>query len=184
MVSKKKLFWIIAPLLLGIFIYMFFRSRHLFYYKFLHITELSQEIDRYRIFLWQYRKFIPNWFIYSLPDGLWIFSFGIAFLYENKFFTINSLIFLGITFFMIGFEFFQLRFGGTGSLVGTFDLADIYCFVSGSFTSILLSFFSIKNNRNSLNQKLKHYNSKSIRSSIFIILIFITLAVLPTLFKS
>lgn len=181
--NKKKFFWIIAPLLVGVFIYIFFRSRRLFYYNFFHMIDIDHDIREYRVFLWKYRKSIPNWIIYSLPDGLWIFSFGMAFLYGNKFFLIDALFFLGISIFMVGFEFLQLKFGGHGSLVGTFDLADIYCFISGASLALLLSYLSVRGHKISLNRQLKNYSTKVLFSRILIIFIFAILAVLPTLFK-
>ncbi|MGL4732336.1 MAG: hypothetical protein ACRCWN_01470, partial [Fusobacteriaceae bacterium] len=157
MINRKKFFLIVVPLLIGVFIYIFFRSRHLFYYNFFHILNVDEDIREYRILLWKYRKSIPNWIIYSLPDGLWIYSFGIALLYGSQFFILDSLFFIGITIFMVGFEFFQMRFGGHGSLVGTFDLTDIYCFIGGSSLALLSSFFSVRTQRIYLFQKLKIY---------------------------
>lgn len=183
MISKKKFFLIIFPLFLGVFIYIFFRSRHLFYYNFFHILDIDENIREYRILIWKYRKSIPNWIIYSLPDGLWLYSLGIALLYGSRSFTLDSLLFSGITCFMVFFEFFQRRFGGHGSLVGTFDLTDIYCFTGGFFLALLTSFFSIKNQLISFSQQIKNYTLNSLVLRVFIIFIFTILAILPTLFK-
>ncbi|MGL4403392.1 MAG: hypothetical protein ACRCTS_06715 [Fusobacteriaceae bacterium] len=144
---------------------------------------VDEDIREYRIILWRYRKAIPNWVIYSLPDGLWIYSFGIAFLYRSRFFIWDSLFFGVITIFMVVFEFFQMRFGGHGSLVGTFDLTDIYCFIGGAFLALLSAFFSIINERIPLFQQFKNYNLKILSFRLFIIFIFTLLAIFPTLFK-
>lgn len=181
--DKKKIFFILFPLLLGVLIYVFFRSRNLFYYNFFHVIDIDEQIREYRIILWRYRKSIPNWVIYSLPDGLWLYSFGIAFLYGSKFFFLDSLIFGGITIFMIGFEFFQMRFGGHGTLFGTFDMGDIYCFIGGFILVLLTSFFSIRNLKVSPSLNLKNYCSKALFQRLLVILCFFILAILPTLFK-
>lgn len=183
MKNRKKFFWVVTPLLVGVFIYIFFRSRHLFYYNFFRMIDIDQDIREYRVLLWKYRKSIPNWIIYSLPDGLWIFSFGMAFLYGSRFFLIDALFFLGISVFMVSFEFFQLKFGGHGSLVGTFDLADIYCFISGSSLALLLSYLSVWRHKIPLSRQFKNYSIKVLFSRLLIIFVFAVLAVLPTLFK-
>lgn len=169
--NKKKLFLTIFPILLGFFIYLTFRSKSLFYFNFFKFLNIHIHIMSFRELALSFRSFFPNWVIYALPDGLWLFSFGIALLYSSLYFFSNFIIFTLIFLFMIGFEFFQLYFGGHGKIIGTFDINDIYSFSVAYILSILFSIMSEKKNRTS------KYDM------IFIILIYTILATLPTLFK-
>ena len=57
-------------------IYLLYRSRNLFYFKLIHSTFLSKPVLHIRDFAKLYRKMFSTWVVYSLPDGLWLFSFG------------------------------------------------------------------------------------------------------------
>ncbi|MGL5124038.1 MAG: hypothetical protein ACRC6K_07780 [Fusobacteriaceae bacterium] len=169
--NKKKFFLIIFPIILGFSIYLLFRSKSLFYFNFFEFLNMDKFIIPLREFTLVFRNLIPNWVIYALPDGLWIFSFGITLLYSSFYFLQNFIIYTFIFLFMIGFEFFQLHFGGHGKTIGTFDINDIYAFSVGYILAFIFSIFSKKNN---------HTNSLDV---VFIILIYVILAILPTLVK-
>lgn len=177
---NKKIFYVLFPLLIGVLIYIIFRSKSLFYFHFFKLTNLDNYILTIRKFFFKnYRHYFPNWVIYSLPDGLWLFSFGIALLFQSRFFYKNLITFSLITFFMIFFEYAQKIHGGHGSLIGTFDARDVYCFLGGYTLSSLLAYYSIKKNH------IVSINSSyliSLKNSFPIILVFAILAILPTLF--
>lgn len=106
-------------LLLGGFIYLFFRPHTLKMFVWLRIINCEHifQLRDYNHDL----KFI-EFLIFSLPDGLWILSLliilGLIWEKHRIFFIIYSSFFTGIS---ILFEFFQ-KFG---LIPGTFDIADI-----------------------------------------------------------
>ncbi|MGL4687745.1 MAG: hypothetical protein ACRCVS_03555, partial [Fusobacteriaceae bacterium] len=147
--NKKKIFLIVFPILLGFFIYLLFRSKSLFYFSFFKFMNIDGYITNFRELALSFRKSIPNWVIYALPDGLWIFSLGITLLYSSFYFLQNFIIYTFTFLFMIGFEFFQLHFGGHGKTIGTFDTSDIYAFFIGYILALIFSICSEKKNRTS-----------------------------------
>ena len=106
-------------ILIGGFIYLFFRPHTLNMFVWLGIIN-CEHIFQLRDYN-QDLKFI-EFLIFSLPDGLWILSFliiiGLIWEKHRIFFIIYSSFFTGIS---ILFEFFQ-KFG---LIPGTFDIADI-----------------------------------------------------------
>lgn len=123
---KRKILLILFPLFLGIGIYLLYRSRNLFYFKLIHSTFLSKPVLHIRDFAKLYRKMFSTWVVYSLPDGLWLFSFGAALLIDRIFYFYDFIVFTSIYILMIILEFVQLYFGGHGSVIGTFTLWIFY----------------------------------------------------------
>ncbi|MGL4787516.1 MAG: hypothetical protein ACRC2Q_11655, partial [Cetobacterium sp.] len=78
--SLNKIFIVLASFALAVLIYLLFRSRKLFYYQIVELMNLDSHVGSIRKVVWVYRKHIPNWVIYSLPDGLWLFSMGVSIL--------------------------------------------------------------------------------------------------------
>ncbi|MGL5951165.1 MAG: hypothetical protein ACRCZH_07080, partial [Cetobacterium sp.] len=94
--SLNKIAIVLSSFALAVLIYLLFRSRKLFYYQFIEMIYLDPYIRAIRKVVWVYRKHIPNWVIYALPDGLWLFSMGVSILYNRYYYkraqTIFSLI--------------------------------------------------------------------------------------------
>jgi hypothetical protein len=61
-------------LLLGVLIYVLFRSNKLYVNKWLLNHTLGFELQRIRTFTLSIRDYLPEWLIYSLPDALWMLS--------------------------------------------------------------------------------------------------------------
>ena len=184
---KKKVLFIYFPIILGVLIYILFRSKSLFYFQIFKLLNLDVYIIEIRKFVFLYRKLIPNWVIYSLPDGLWIFSFGSALLFDFKNFNKKLILFCLAFITTILFEYVQFYFGGHGSLFGTFDKADLICFFSAFclciiFNGILyLKHKSIKSTEGAPNNNDSFF--QVFKSQFGILIIFFLLSILPTLFK-
>lgn len=181
---KKRILFVIFPLFLGFLIYVLFRSKNLFYFHIFEFLNIKNFILEMRNLSFLYRKHIPNWVIYSLPDGLWLFSFGTALFYKLDNIKKRILIFTLVFIFMSIFEYIQLFFGGHGSLIGTFDKYDLICFLIGYVLVLVTTFirFYILNNSLDLFKRNKTFNTV-IKESLPIIFVFSILAMLPTLFK-
>ena len=124
-------------ILIGGFIYLFFRPHTLKMFVWLRIINCEQifQLKDYN----QDLKFI-EFLIFSLPNGLWILSFliSIGLIWEKYhiFFIIYSSFFTGIS---ILFEFFQ-KFG---LIPGTFDIADILVLIIFHILGFLIYEFII-----------------------------------------
>lgn len=124
-------------LLLGGFIYLFFRPHTLNMFVWLRIINCEQffQLREYNHNL----KFL-DFLIFSFPNGLWVLSFliilGLIWKKHRIFFIIYSSFFTGIS---ILFEFFQ-KFG---LIPGTFDIADIIVLLSSHILGFLIYDFFI-----------------------------------------
>lgn len=178
---KRKFFCIYLPIILGVLIYIIFRSRSLFYFHFFTLINLDDYIIPLRKFVFLYRKLFPNWVIYSLPDGLWLFSFGSALLYNLKNLKKRALLFSLIFSLTLFFELIQFFLGGHGTLIGTFDPSDLVCFATGYALALSVNYLFFKKNQivHEVQQQISFlqvlYEEKKN------IVIFLILAFLPTL---
>ena len=173
--KKIKFLLVFLPLLLGVIIYLLYRSKNLFYYNFIHFLNINGYVLFAREVATLYRKLFPTWVIYSLPDGLWLFSTGAVFLkYLLHFFW-----FLFIYLFVVGGEFIQKYYGGHGTPIGTYDKTDIiaftYAYISINIIAIILRIFDNK-------YKYKDKISKEVIQNIKYTLIFSVLGLLPNMF--
>ena len=130
---------VVFPLIIGVIIYLLFRPLTLKGYDVFNLQIIGwiKEIQENYINL---RDIIPIWIIYTLPDGLWIFSFTSAMLLlvENK---KQQVVFSIIPIAMAVFhELSQLMIHN----YGTFDLLDLITYFVFYFFSIF-SFYSPKN---------------------------------------
>jgi hypothetical protein len=76
----------LMPLLLGGFIYLSFRSKQLRMFDWFTYLNFDNFISYLRELFFQYKIFLPNCILYSIPDGLWVYSFTSALLiaWEGK----------------------------------------------------------------------------------------------------
>ncbi len=66
---------VFIPLFLGGLIYLSFRKNNLRFFNWFDKIGCSEYINEFRLIVNPYKDFFPNWFYYSLPDGLWVYSF-------------------------------------------------------------------------------------------------------------
>lgn len=124
-------------ILIGGFIYLFFRPHTLNMFVWLRIINCEQffQLREYNHNL----KFL-DFLIFSFPNGLWVLSFliilGLIWKKHRIIFIIYSSFFTGIS---ILFEFFQ-KFG---LIPGTFDIADIIVLLSSHILGFLIYDFFI-----------------------------------------
>lgn len=139
--------WILScsfiSLILGMAIYILFRPPELLFFDWVNNTGLygSLESIRSKSVLWN--SFLPDWFIFSLPNGLWAFSYSLLmiFLWSKstaviKYFWIGS-----IPLVVFGFELLQF----SGNLPGTFCRHDLIFLAVGMGGGILLGTKTTKN---------------------------------------
>jgi len=126
---------VILPLLLGGLIYVFFRSIHLIMFKWFESLGFLSPVLYARHFIASLHIHFPSWFIFSLPDALWLFSltlfFGIIW-YSGRIAGLLLLFILSLSFGLFT-EFAQYL----GIFPGSFDIIDICFQLLSSFAAII-----------------------------------------------
>lgn len=140
---KLVIYHCMSPLFIGSIFYLLFRSTELRIFKWLSILGLDGFVYRVRLFFTDVKVFIPDWMYYSLPDGLWIYSFTSALLiyWNNDIEKVKHLLLIP---FLTGvlIEVFQ----GLKIFEGTFDFLDLTFSITGFILSIFIINYKIKKN--------------------------------------
>jgi hypothetical protein len=145
MIVRKTLIFIsIITLSIGTLIYLLFRVSTLKVFSwlnFLGIDFVNNDLRKKSI---NYMPKIPDWFIFSLPDGIWIFSYVLVMISIWNF-TLNKKSIFWMTIIplvAIFSEIFQIF----DFIPGTFDFVDLSFYILG----FILPFIIFK----------KHFNFK------------------------
>ena len=150
---KNQLFYgHFLTLLVGGMIYLLFRSDSLIMFKWFASASLDNPIEYLREITLIYRQYLPNWFLFSLPDGLWVFSYvSLTLLIWNN--NINKRNFFWV--FSIPFIAISSEVGQLYNIVpGTFDNKDLIFYIIG----ITSPFIFFSNNLITFNTKKHHGN--------------------------
>ncbi|MCI5724359.1 MULTISPECIES: hypothetical protein [Fusobacterium] len=176
--KKIKFTLIFLPLILGILIYLLYRSRNLFYYNLIHYFDVNGYVVLARQTAKLYRKLFPTWSIYSLPDGLWLFSTGAAFLLCRNHYLFHAIWYSFIYLLMIATEYVQKFYGGHGTAIGTYDKKDIVAFTAAYISINVISFIL-----NKLDNQYKYKSNLKIEfiENISYTIIFLIIGLLPSM---
>lgn len=126
---------IIIPLIVGVAIYALYRNGNLLFFTWVEYViglkpSLNFSLDLTQILM---NLHIPNWIIFSLPDGIWIYvltsTIFVVWAQKIHLFWLSVPIFLGI-----GLEIFQLY----NLVPGTFDSIDLIFLLSGYALALFL----------------------------------------------
>ena len=118
-------FWWLS-LLVGFFIYLFFRPNNLIYNNFFSFPiKLSFETE----------NTITNFIIYSLPNGLWSFSYSQFIFHIYKDFTKKTVLLSSL---MVFLGLFLEVLQNQGFVVGYFDLIDIFTYLIFHFIILII----------------------------------------------
>jgi len=115
---------VILTLTLGGFIYILFRSNTLLMFKWFDFISLNHQISILRETINPIKQYLPNWFYFSLADGLWTYAFTSVFLIfgdKNKYWLLVPFAL------SIGVEILQYW----GLFKGTYDPLDLLFCVIG-----------------------------------------------------
>ena len=146
--KKQLIFGHIITLLIGGLIYVLFRTSSLLMFSWYKYFGLEGILNGLRKSTIPFAKNIPEWILFSLPDGLWIFSYVclILLIWKNSVSFKNIFWLLIIPILAIGSELGQLF----GLIIGTFDLTDLLLYILG----IALPFIFFKQSINFKTQTL------------------------------
>lgn len=116
----------------GASIYILFRPAEASFLNWFALPESAQWLDALRVRSLSVRSFLPQWLVYSLPNGLWAFAYTLLVLsiWRGSSSILKYFWFLSIPLLVFGFEMLQF----SGDLQGTFCLNDII------FSAIGISF--------------------------------------------
>lgn len=65
---------VVAPLAAGIAVYLLFRSNALLVFRWIELAGLGGALAELRALAAPLRPLLPGWFLYSAPDGLWVYA--------------------------------------------------------------------------------------------------------------
>lgn len=136
-------------LLLGTMIYILFRTSSLKVFSWLQFIGIDFLNSSLRKKMVVFSEDIPHWVLFSLPDGLWNFSYICLMLaiWEGNISQKNIFWIIIISIVSIGSEIGQWL----GLVQGTFDITDVLFYTIGSFFPFLI--FRQKINFNFINNK-------------------------------
>ena len=113
---------VIIPLVIGGFIYVFFRVKTLRFFVWINKIGFSDIVNEIRTITYPYKEIFPNWFLNSFPDGLWVYSFSAMLFFTSKNYFIRNKILLMLPFVLVLImEVLQLLH----IICGTFDIMDL-----------------------------------------------------------
>ena len=123
--------------MVGGLIYLLFRSRSLLLFSWLETLHLTTGIYEIRALVRPLRSQIPNFVLYSIPDGTWLYAYVMFYrlIWRERSHKIMWL-WLSLGFIAsIGLELAQ----GMGWYAGTFDWMDITIYALAIFLSLRTS---------------------------------------------
>ena len=142
--KKQIILGCLFSILSGGLIYVLFRQDSLKMFSWFESVNLSNSIFEMRLFTLPLSIYLPDWFLYSLPDGLWLFSY-VSFLlvvWGNVISKHNIHWVLLVPLIAIFSELGQL----IKVISGTFDVVDLCSYFLGAVLPILI-FANLKTNK-------------------------------------
>lgn len=154
---KRDLIGRLVPLMIGGAIYILFRTASLRMFGWFEVVGLTTFIDDLRATTYHFSYNIPEWVLYSLPDGLWIFSYVgvVLYIWKNSVSFDNLFWITIIPLLAIGSEIGQLL----GIVIGTFDVVDLLLYTVGAISPFLFFTNHLNNNPKLLFQWKKSYDT-------------------------
>lgn len=141
--KKQLLFSSYITLTIGCLTYVLFRSDSLKMYAWFDKLYCLQAIKSMREFTMEFIDVIPNWMLYSLPDGLWLSSCIslILIIWKNKItkgslFWVFSMLIIAVLSEMG--QFFKI-------IPGTFDWMDVAMYFLGALFPLII-YWKMKTN--------------------------------------
>ena len=134
--KKQLIIGHILTLLLGGLVYISFRQDTLKMFSWFDRLNILEAISDFRLFTLPLSVHLPNWFLYSFPDGLWLFSYIslLLIVWDNTISKHNIHWLLLLPTVAITSEIGQLF----AIVPGTFDVLDLTFYLLGTILPILI----------------------------------------------
>ena len=134
----------VAALITGGSIYLFLRPAEPLFFQWIKWAGFESRVFSLRQYTLPFSSVLPEWFIYSLPNGLWAFAYSILILsvWKNNNSRIKYFWYSTIPVLIFGVEIFQF----SGILPGTFCLVDIAFSIAGISAGYVFACVILKSN--------------------------------------
>lgn len=105
-------------------------------FKWISASDSKYDLEEIRIAALSIRDLMPDWFLFSLPDGLWVFSYvsGLMMVWDNRLNRTNYFWIFIIPVLALGSELCQ----AFDAVPGTFDLMDVAFYLIGAIAPVKL----------------------------------------------
>lgn len=136
-------FWLSAiALLAGGIIYILFRTSEPVFFSWIRAAGLDNWLSFARNSSLSLTPHLPGWVVYSLPNGLWAFSYAllITAIWSDSKSWLKYIWMASIPVLVLGFEILQL----TGFIPGTFSLQDMALGIAGLIGGVIVGIKIIK----------------------------------------
>ncbi len=146
--KRQLIFGHLLTLLIGGLIYILFRVDSLRMFEWINIIQLDTPVKLLRESTTDIKALLPNWFVFSLPDGLLVFSYIslTLLIWKNKVSRKNIFWICIMPVIAIIVEMGQLY----SIMPGTFDLIDLCFYTMGVFIPLMIFSNSLTNNRRTI----------------------------------
>lgn len=126
----------IATLLIGSLIYILFRSSTLKMFIWYEKLGITNQISRMRAKTFLYSNKLPDFLLYALPDGFWMFSYMslILYLWKNELRRDNIFWVFILSIIALLSELGQLL----KIISGTFDIVDLLMYLLGTILPFMI----------------------------------------------
>lgn len=125
---------VIAPIIVGGFIYLGFAVDSLLGFQFLKSVGLSEPVNRLRSYFLTVNR--PDWVLHQIPDALWVFATTsyMLIIWKGKLNKSSSPWIFSALLLTIPAEILQ----STEYVPGTYDILDIFSYLTAALLSISL----------------------------------------------
>ena len=129
---------VIIPITFGGIIYLLFRSDSLMMFRWADAIGVKPVLDNMRVYCTTIQMDNLNWFFFSVPDGLWVYSFtSFMLIVWGLKFSRHSIVWISIgPLLALGSEIGQ----ALGLVRGTFDSTDLLLCLIGSILPVVILF--------------------------------------------
>lgn len=126
----------VLSIISGGLIYCAFRTKNLLLFDWIRFLSLDAPIDLIRTISYDSISRIPNWLLFSVPDGLWVLSYTCLILYIWNFNLNRKNIFwfVLLPIIALGSEIMQ----SFNIISGTFDYFDIVAYIVGFLVPFII----------------------------------------------
>jgi hypothetical protein len=142
---KSPYFWLSAiALLAGGIIYILFRTSEPVFFNWIRAAGLDNWLSFARKGSLSLTPYLPDWVVYSLPNGLWAFAYALLIIaiWSNSKSLLKYFWMASIPILVLGFEILQLA----GFIPGTFCIQDMALGIAGLTIGIIVGMKIIKSN--------------------------------------
>ena len=128
----------------GGLIYILLRPSEHVFFSWINAVGFENWLNSARSLTHQLRQLIPDWFVFSLPNGLWAFAYAllISSIWSGSKSGLKYFWLASVPVLVLGFEVLQYP----GIIPGTFSLPDVLLGAGGLALGISIGFLKTKNN--------------------------------------